>query len=117
VGQDGDDVQCSPNGFGFPGGLCSSACETVGDERGDTTCVDIPSSGYESECFFIPTPIEKCLETHKARRRVRSCDEDHPCRPDFACVAASSEPGKRGACVPPYFVFQARVDGPMLDRP
>jgi hypothetical protein len=110
-----DDVQCSPNGFGFPGGLCSSACTTVGDPHEDTICTDIPSSGYESECFFVPTPIEKCLESHKARRRVRSCDREHACRPDFACVAV---PGvAQGACVPPYFVFQARVDGPMLDRP
>jgi hypothetical protein len=112
-----DETPCSPNGFGFPGGLCSSACDAVGDarDRGDSICVDIPSSGYESECFFVPIPIEKCLQTHKARRRVRSCDQDHPCRPDFACVAVPDTP--RGACVPPYFVFQARVDGPMLDRP
>jgi hypothetical protein len=116
----GGEAQCSPNGFGFPGGLCSNACETLGDEKGDSICVDIPSSGYESECFFVPIPIEKCLETHKARRRVRSCDETHPCRPDFACVAVLGSGGSapaRGACVPPYFVFQARIDGPMLDRP
>lgn len=112
---DGDDAICSPNGFGFPGGLCSTACETLGDVHGDTICADIPSSGYESDCFFVPKPIETCMETHKARRRVRACDADHPCRPDYACAAVPGAP--RGACVPPYFVFQARVDGPMLDRP
>jgi hypothetical protein len=115
AGASDDEAQCSPNGFGFPGGLCSAACATIGDVRGDSICVDIPSSGYESECFFTPVPIERCLETHRARRRVRSCDVEHPCRPDFACVAVPGE--TLGACVPPYFVFQARVDGPMLDRP
>jgi hypothetical protein len=111
----GDGGLCSPNGYGFPGGICSTGCETLGDVQGDTICADIPSSGYESDCFFVPVPIEKCIETHKARRRVRACDVDHPCRPDYACAAI---PGAtQGACVPPYFVFEARVDGPMLDRP
>jgi hypothetical protein len=46
---------------------------------------------------------------------VRACDADHPCRDDYACARVSAE-ATRGACVPPYFVFQARVDGPRADR-
>ena len=107
---------CSPNAYGFGGGLCSDECATLGVTSGTTVCTDIPASGYESECFLTQQPIEQCLLTHVARRRVRACDEDNPCRDDYGCARVPGAPTGLGACVPPYFVFQARVDGPALDR-
>jgi hypothetical protein len=111
-------VSCSPNGFGFAGGLCSDACSVLGafDARNDTICADIPLSGFESACFTTAEPIEECLRKHVARRTVRACDAEHPCRDDYGCARVADAPRNKGACVPPYFVFQARVDGPRLDR-
>ena len=107
---------CSPNHYGFPGGLCSDDCTTLGRAQGGLVCADLPASGYETDCFPIAVPIEQCLVTHVARRRVRGCDSSHPCRDDYACARVPGLGPDEGACVPPYFVFQARVDGPILDR-
>ena len=113
-----DTVSCSPNGFGFSGGLCSDACTELGkyDAKTETICADIPLSGFESDCFMNQQPIEECLKTHVARRVVRACSAEFPCRDDYGCARVSGAPNGTGACVPPYFVFQARVDGPALDR-
>jgi hypothetical protein len=111
-----ESVSCSPNHFGFPSGLCSEACETLGEVRGVTICADIPLAGFETDCFAKREPIEQCLETHVARRRVRACSAKEPCRDDYGCARVAGAPAGMGACVPPYFVFQARVDGPLLDR-
>ena len=107
---------CSPNHYGFPGGMCSEECTRLGPAGHDHVCADLPASGYESDCFSIAVPIEKCLETHVARRRVRGCDVTRPCRDDYACARVPGLSPREGACVPPYFVFQARVDGPLFDR-
>jgi hypothetical protein len=111
-------VSCSPNGFGFPGGLCSDACTALGayDARTETICVDLPLSGFESDCFVTTAPIEECLTSHVTRRVVRACSAERPCRDDYGCARVPGAPNGTGACVPPYFVFQARVDGPLLDR-
>jgi hypothetical protein len=107
---------CSPNAYGFPGGMCSDACDELGQVTGDAICAPLPAAGYESDCFATDVPIETCIKTHLAKRRVRACDEKHACRDDFACVRVPNAPAGTGACVPPYFVFQARVDGPRTDR-
>jgi hypothetical protein len=113
-----DAASCTPKGFGFPGGLCSDACTNLGayDARTETICADLPKSGFESDCFAAEQPIEECLENHVVRRIVRACNADLPCRDDYGCARVSGAPAGFGACVPPYFVFQARVDGPILDR-
>ncbi len=107
---------CSPNSYGFPGGMCSADCERTGEVTGDAICAPLPAAGYESDCFATDVPIETCIQTHLAKRRVRACDEKHACRDDFACVRVPGATNGMGACVPPYFVFQARVDGPRTDR-
>ncbi|MGH7280341.1 MAG: hypothetical protein ACRELY_02370, partial [Polyangiaceae bacterium] len=109
-------ASCSPNGFGFPGGLCSDSCSVSGAVRGDTICADLPLSGFETDCFPFAKPIEQCQAEHSVRRNVRWCDRDHPCRDDFGCARVAGAPPGVGACVPPYFVLQARVDGPARDR-
>ena len=105
---------CSPSAFGFAGGMCSEGCSILGEVRGETVCADLPASGYESDCFFTNRPFEDCLKKHVSRQRVRACDEKALCRDDFACARVAG--ASVGACVPPYFVFQLRVDGPRLDR-
>ena len=47
-------------------------------------------------------------------RRQDEADEVH--RADAVLARVPGLASNEGACVPPYFVFQARVDGTMLDR-
>jgi len=109
--------ECAPTHYGFAGGLCSRPCEKLGrtdDER--HVCVDLPASGYEMDCMLLRTPIEECIPTHVLRRRVARCDATHACRDDYLCARIPGLAITEGACVPSYFVFQTRVDGPLLDR-
>jgi hypothetical protein len=118
-GADEKGGMCAPNAYGFMGGVCSEACAVPGEIDGPYVCVGIPATEYEADCFPTTQPIEECMKTHLVSRRMRSCDASNPCRDDFACAkirASSGSSGTVGACVPPYFLFQARVDGPALDR-
>ena len=107
---------CAPNWLGFTGGMCSAYCARSGEISGDAICAPLPSAGYESDCFFSREPVERCLRRHVVLARVAICDAQHACRDDYACTRVPSAPENVGACVPPYFVFQVRVDGPTLDR-
>jgi hypothetical protein len=107
---------CAPNWLGFTGGVCSERCSIVGERDGVGVCMRVPSAGYEADCFLSDEPIESCLERHLVTVRVASCDAEHACRDGYGCAKVSSAKDAAGACVPPYFIFQARVDGPRLDR-
>jgi len=118
---DGREVQrdaCILNENGFPGGMCSGRCDAIGEmpSRAGVVCMDVPRAGYEETCFQKNEPIEPCIAARADRLRMRACDASHPCRDDYACARVPGLPDTRGACIPPYFVFQARVDGPLLDR-
>jgi hypothetical protein len=44
-----------------------------------------------------------------------ACDTTRPCRPDYLCAKTATGVG---ACLPPYFVLQMRVDGhPLTPEP
>jgi hypothetical protein len=107
---------CAPNSLGFTGGMCSRRCETPGQVVGRAICARLPAAGYEADCMNSREPVERCLERHLVSALVASCDIDTPCRGDYACASVRGAPKGVGACVPPYFLFQARVDGPLLDR-
>jgi hypothetical protein len=47
---------------------------------------------------------------------LRSCSRAEPCRDDYVCLRMPNEPLDHGACVPPYFLAQVRIDGPPIDR-
>ena len=49
-----------------------------------------------------------CIKRNSTPAAVRSCDEARPCRDDYVCARSASG---TGACMPPYFLFQLRVDG------
>lgn len=76
----------------------------------------------KENCVEVDAPIEACAARPENGARVlaRACDANQPCRDDFTCVRVENEKGgalaPMGACVPPYFVYQMRVDGPRLDR-
>lgn len=108
---------CIPNETGFPGGMCTGRCDVAGGSGGaGLVCMEIPRAGYEEVCFKQAAPVEPCIAARADRLRMRACDAATPCRDDYACARAPGLTPGRGACVPPYFVFQARVDGPRLDR-
>jgi len=125
-----------PNKNGFPGGMCTVKCEpgeegkVHTDAAGSYVCGRVPELKFEEFCYFKhgtleyqTTPIEDCLVNGEGGRKqsdfwvLRACDEQHACRDDYACARVEGEGGKTvGACVPPYFLFQLRVDGPPTDR-
>lgn len=109
--------KCNLNRDGFPGGMCTSTC-TEGEQRDGSICMRIPHKGFERSCFRPGVTLEECLQTEGnfAIERMRSCSRSEPCRDDFVCSRAPGLPIGEGACVPPYFIFQARVDGPPVDR-
>ncbi len=107
---------CAPNWLGFTGGMCSERCTSLGEVQGGSICAPLPAAGYEADCFLGREPIEQCLERHFVTARVGRCDASTPCRDDYGCARVPGAPPGVGACVPPYFIFQARVDGPALDR-
>ena len=112
-------ASCGTAEYGFPGGMCAEECAHAGEVRGRHVCVGVPRSGYESDCFASREPIERCMKRHTVKTWLARCDGETPCRGGYACLRVPGTSGERfdeGACAPPYFVFQTRVDGPLLDR-
>jgi hypothetical protein len=114
--QQGSAPFCAPNWLGFTGGMCSTYCSKIGHIEGASICTPLPAAGYEAECFYSPEPVESCLDRHYVVARIATCDARTPCRDDYACTRVPGSVPGTGACVPPYFGFQLRVDGPVLDR-
>ncbi len=97
---------CDLNVQGFPLGFCAAGCQL---EAPGATCGEfLDVDGYQA-CLRADQSAATCRERHVFRTGLHGCDEEHACRPDAVCVR-TSQPGQ-GACVPPYFVFQLRLDG------
>lgn len=102
---------CNSNDVGFPGGMCTPPCHSPGDEG---RCGAIAQLEPFNNCLAAENPFEDCLAEHVNPAGLRGCDTDNPCRHDYLC--ARNEQGQ-GVCIPPYFLFQMRVDGhPPPDR-
>lgn len=95
---------CNKNAVGFPGGMCTEDCSSLSDS---STCGAIAVLEPFNACVARGRPFGECLESHVRPAGLRSCSASEPCRDDYVC--ARTERG--GACIPPYFVFQLRVDG------
>jgi len=117
-GQSQSATPCVANDYGFPLGFCAEGCTQPGARWGSSVCAPMLISSYEQICFPLDEPIEDCVWKRAlvAAFGMRACSADEPCRDDYGCLRyPGSAPGK-GACVPPYFLFDFRVDGPKLDR-
>ena len=79
----GDEGLCETNGVGFPGGMCAMPC-AGGRAFGD------------------------CIKENVRPAGLRRCDATTPCRDDYICART---PKGEVDCMPPYFLFQLRVDG------
>jgi hypothetical protein len=91
---------------GCAGGFANAVC---GNEAGATftqCAVELTSDGKTS---FVPC-LTKPFASDAAT--LRACDAGTPCRDDYVCLATTTtERTRKGACLPPYFLFQFRIDG------
>lgn len=95
---------CEANSVGFPGGMCSGSCESLPE---GAVCGGIPVLDTFNACVGAGTPFEKCIAESTRPGALRSCGFHAPCRDDYVCARAGAASG----CMPPYFLFQLRVDG------
>ncbi len=78
----------------------------------EATCGVLAGSGF-NDCIAAGRPFPECLRL-TVPAGLRACDRAHPCRDDYICTAPYKEltdKRKLGTCIPPYFLFQFRVDG------
>jgi hypothetical protein len=102
----GDGKYCQATGVGFPGGMCSGSCASVG--KGET-CGSIAILDAFNSCLARrQKTFVECLSQNVRPASFGACDEKSFCRDDYICARTGE--GK-GACIPPYFLFQLRVDG------
>jgi hypothetical protein len=105
---------CETTSVGFPGGMCSGPCNPgdpgdPGDKSG--TCGGIAVLSDFNSCLAAKKPFGECLARHTRPGNLRSCSAEQACRDDYICAQADGQPEGHGACIPPYFLFQMRVDG------
>jgi hypothetical protein len=96
---------CNTNAVGFPGGMCTETCDDL-SEHGD--CGVIAQLSPFNACLARKEPFTTCLAEHVAPAGLRACGTEAPCRDDYICTLG---PKRTGVCIPPYFLFQLRVDG------
>jgi hypothetical protein len=95
---------------GFPAGMLGiDGCTNLPAEA---TCGRVAATGF-NDCVASGKPFTECL-TFTKLAGLRACDRSNPCREDYICTAPYGDLGNngdRGTCIPPYFMFQFRVDG------
>jgi hypothetical protein len=97
---------CESPQVGFPAGMCSRSC--AGAIGPGETCGSIAILQTFNGCLAARKPFADCLRDNVRPALVKACDSSTPCRDDFICARTASG---QGACIPPYFLFQLRVDG------
>jgi hypothetical protein len=95
---------CEVNAVGFPDGMCAGACDALPP---GATCGGIPLLSEFNACLVAGTSFERCIADNTRPGALRSCSFHVPCRDDYVCARAP----QGGVCMPPYFLFQLRVDG------
>jgi hypothetical protein len=97
---------CESSQVGFPAGMCSAGCG--GMARPEETCGTIAILQTFNACLAARRPFAECLRNNVRPALLHKCDREAPCRDDFICARTATG---QGACIPPYFLFQLRVDG------
>ncbi len=88
------------------GNIRTLSCQNLPPEA---TCGPLPASRPGFNSCVGRKNFGDCLKEYSVGVGLRGCDQTTPCRDDYIC-SESFDP-KRGVCVPPYFLFQFRVDG------
>ncbi|HWB75307.1 MAG TPA: hypothetical protein VG755_10130 [Nannocystaceae bacterium] len=96
---------CDDNRVGFPAGMCVVGC---GEVKAGEACGAIPQLDAFNNCLSTGTAFAECVRTSASPAGMRACDETNACRDDYICARTSE---KGGVCMPPYFLYQLRVDG------
>jgi len=100
-----DGFFCEDISVGFPAGMCSGGCDNL---HANETCGAIAILAGFNACLAKGEVFSACLQAHTRPGALQACDQTHACRSDYICTRTAE--GK-GACIPPYFLFQLRVDG------
>ncbi|SEE27420.1 hypothetical protein SAMN05519104_5647 [Rhizobiales bacterium GAS188] len=104
------EFRASDSSGGFPAGMLRiDGCENL---PGEAKCGRVAATGF-NKCISDGRPFQDCLKLTKTAG-LRACDRANPCRQDYICTDPYADlPGdkSKGTCIPPYFVFQFRVDG------
>jgi hypothetical protein len=95
---------CEANAVGFPDGMCAGGCDALPP---GATCGGIPLLVEFNACLAAGTSFERCITDNTRPGALRACSFHVPCRDDYVCARS----GTSGVCMPPYFLFQLRVDG------
>lgn len=96
-------LSCTRVRGGFPGGMCQASCDALPD---GAVCGVIAVHPF-NDCLGGGAPYSECMK-HVRPIGLARCSDLEPCRDDYVCART---PSGDGACVPPYFLFQMRVDG------
>jgi hypothetical protein len=96
---------CEATRVGFPGGMCAASCS---DLPNDAACGGIAILTPFNDCLARQRPFAECVRDHVRPAGLRACSDLLPCRDDYVCARTAQ---RGGVCLPPYFVFQMRVDG------
>lgn len=96
------DMVCNRSAFGFPAGMCTASCA-----QGGAVCGAIAVLDPFNACLARGEPFIDCVRHNTRPAGLRACSRAAPCRDDYVCARS----GSGGVCLPPYFVFQLRVDG------
>jgi hypothetical protein len=88
--------------------MCAKGCTALqpGERCGSIAVLD----GFNT-CLARQEPFEQCIEGHARPAALKACSSSEPCRDDYVCARTASG---EGACIPPYFLFQLRVDGHVI---
>jgi hypothetical protein len=100
----GPKAVCNTSAVGFPSGMCTESCGAL---SATARCGRLAVLDPFNACLARNTPFLECLRTQVNPAGLRSCSRQEPCRDDYVCAGDKTS----GVCIPPYFVFQLRVDG------
>lgn len=101
-----DKHYCEATSVGFPGGMCAGTCEAM---LPGETCGAIALLQQFNDCLARrKDPFAKCLGDNVRPAAMKRCSDTESCRDDYICARTAKG---EGACIPPYFLFQLRVDG------
>jgi hypothetical protein len=96
------DMVCNPSAVGFPGGMCTARCGAPASSCGAIAILDSFNACLARRDSFLT-----CIRGNASPAGLRACDAHNRCRDDYVCARGA----QGGVCLPPYFVFQLRVDG------
>lgn len=93
---------CNRSSVGFPAGMCTASCDSPGASCGAIAVLDSFNA-----CLARGESFLTCIRGNTHPAGLRSCSAEQACRDDYVCARGA----RGGVCLPPYFVFQLRVDG------